>query len=90
MPPLSHSFMNWQTLQTNLAVEGYIASAELAMAVHIALNLERPIFLGGEAGVGSVGYRFYTPFPFPSWPSWPTIRRTDERVCQFLLPAHRR
>ena len=52
MPPLSHSFMNWQTLQTNLAVEGYIASAELAMAVHIALNLERPILLEGEAGVG--------------------------------------
>lgn len=44
--------MNWQTLQTNLAVEGYIASAELAMAVHIALNLERPILLEGEAGVG--------------------------------------
>ena len=52
MLPLSHSFMNWQTLQTNLAVEGYIASAELAMAVHIALNLERPILLEGEAGVG--------------------------------------
>ena len=52
MPPLSHSFMNWQTLQTNLAVEGYIASAELAMAVHIALNLERPILLEGDAGVG--------------------------------------
>ena len=44
--------MNWQTLQTNLAAEGYIASAELAMAVHIALNLERPILLEGDAGVG--------------------------------------
>lgn len=44
--------MNWQTLQTNLAAVGYIASAELSMAVHIALNLERPILLEGEAGVG--------------------------------------
>ena len=44
--------MNWQTLQTNLAAVGYIASAELAMAVHIALNLERPILLEGDAGVG--------------------------------------
>ena len=52
MSPLPHSFMNWQTLQTNLAAEGYIASAELAMAVHIALNLERPILLEGDAGVG--------------------------------------
>lgn len=52
MPPLPHSFMTWQTLQTNLAAEGYIASAGLAMAVHIALNLERPILLEGDAGVG--------------------------------------
>ncbi len=52
MSPLPHSFMNWQILQTNLAAEGYIASAELAMAVHIALNLERPILLEGDAGVG--------------------------------------
>ena len=44
--------MTWQTLQTNLAAEGYIASAGLAMAVHIALNLERPILLEGDAGVG--------------------------------------
>lgn len=52
MPPLPNSFMTWQTLQTNLAAEGYIASAGLAMAVHIALNLERPILLEGDAGVG--------------------------------------
>ena len=52
MPPLPHFYMNWQALQTNLAAEGYIASAELAMAVHIALNLERPILLEGDAGVG--------------------------------------
>lgn len=52
MPPLPHSFMSWQTLQTNLAAEGYIASAGLAMAAHIALNLERPLLLEGDAGVG--------------------------------------
>jgi len=36
--------MNWQNLQTKLAGKGYIASSELAMAIHIALELERPIF----------------------------------------------
>lgn len=44
--------MNWQNLQTKLAGEGYIASSELAMAMHIALELERPILLEGDAGVG--------------------------------------
>ena len=37
--------MNWQNLQTKLA-------GELAMALHIALELERPILLEGDAGVG--------------------------------------
>ena len=44
--------MNWQNLQTKLAGEGYIAPPELAMALHIALELERPILLEGDAGVG--------------------------------------
>jgi len=44
--------MNWQNLQTKLAGKGYIASSELAMAIHIALELERPILLEGDAGVG--------------------------------------
>ena len=44
--------MNWQNLQTTLAGEGYIAPPELAMALHIALELERPILLEGDAGVG--------------------------------------
>ena len=44
--------MNWQNLQTKLAGKGYIASSELAMALHIALALERPILLEGDAGVG--------------------------------------
>ena len=44
--------MNWQNLQSKLAGEGYIAPPELAMALHIALELERPILLEGDAGVG--------------------------------------
>ena len=44
--------MNWQNLQTKLAGEGYIAPPELAMALHIALELKRPILLEGDAGVG--------------------------------------
>ena len=52
MPPLPQSSMSWQTLQTNLAAEDYIASDGLAMAIDIALNLERPILLEGDAGVG--------------------------------------
>ena len=44
--------MNWQNLQAKLASKGYIASSELAMALHIALALERPILLEGDAGVG--------------------------------------
>ena len=44
--------MNWQNLKTKLAGEGYIAPPELAMALHIALELKRPILLEGDAGVG--------------------------------------
>src|SRR5690606_26894891 len=31
---------------------GYVAERGLAVAVHLALELERPLFLEGEAGVG--------------------------------------
>ena len=44
--------MSWKTLQSDLAETGYIASAELAMALHLALTLERPLLLEGAAGVG--------------------------------------
>ncbi len=44
--------MSWKTLQSDLAEAGYIASAELAMALHLALTLERPLLLEGAAGVG--------------------------------------
>ena len=44
--------MNWNTLQTAMAEQGYVASDDLAMAVHLSLALERPLLLEGAAGVG--------------------------------------
>ena len=44
--------MTWTDLKTRLDHAGYVASDELAMAIHIALQLERPILLEGDAGVG--------------------------------------
>ncbi|MGC6452914.1 MAG: AAA family ATPase [Candidatus Puniceispirillaceae bacterium] len=44
--------MTWTDLKTRLGKAGYVASNELAMAIHIALQLERPILLEGDAGVG--------------------------------------
>ena len=39
-------------LQEALAAERYIAERDLAVAAFLALQLERPLFLEGEAGVG--------------------------------------
>jgi MoxR-like ATPase len=39
-------------LQTSLAQQGYIASDDLAMALHLAIKLGRPLLLEGAAGVG--------------------------------------
>lgn len=44
--------MTWTDLKSRLGEAGYVASNELAMAIHIALHLERPILLEGDAGVG--------------------------------------
>ena len=44
--------MTWKTLQSELADTGYIATDELAMALHLSMSLSRPILLEGEAGVG--------------------------------------
>ena len=44
--------MSWQELENKLSEHAYIANQELAMALFIALKLERPILLEGEAGVG--------------------------------------
>jgi MoxR-like ATPase len=40
------------TLEDALAAERYIADRDLAVPVFLALQLERPLFLEGEAGVG--------------------------------------
>ena len=42
----------WTNLQAALGKTGYIASDDLAMALHIATSLGRPILLEGAAGVG--------------------------------------
>jgi len=44
--------MTWTTLQTAMAEQGYIASADLAMALHPSRSLGRPLLLEGAAGVG--------------------------------------
>jgi MoxR-like ATPase len=43
---------DWSTLQAEMAGKGYVASDDLAMALHIALRLGRPLLLEGAAGVG--------------------------------------
>jgi len=43
---------DWQTLQGDLSEHGYVASDDLAMALHIAMVLGRPLLLEGAAGVG--------------------------------------
>lgn len=42
----------WRDLQSELAVTGYVAADDLAMALHLALMLGRPLLLEGAAGVG--------------------------------------
>ncbi|WP_299618894.1 MoxR family ATPase [uncultured Tateyamaria sp.] len=44
--------MTWTELKTALASEGYVASDDLAVALHLALSLGRPLLLEGAAGVG--------------------------------------
>lgn len=44
--------MIWTDLQSALGREGYVASDDLAVALHLALSLERPLLLEGAAGVG--------------------------------------
>jgi hypothetical protein len=40
--------MIWTDLQTALAGEGYVASDDLAVALHLALTLGRPLYLKGR------------------------------------------
>ena len=44
--------MTWTTLQKALATQNYVASDDLAVALHLALTLGRPLLLEGAAGVG--------------------------------------
>ncbi len=41
-----------EALRERLAGQGYVCGLDLATAAHLALALERPLFLEGEAGVG--------------------------------------
>ena len=44
--------MNWTRVQSDMAKQGYVATDDLSMALHIALSLGRPLLLEGAAGVG--------------------------------------
>ena len=41
-----------EELATGLDAQGYLAAEDLTVAIHLALQLGRPLFLEGEAGVG--------------------------------------
>lgn len=43
---------SWTDLQSALAAENYVASDDLAVSLHLALSLQRPLLLEGAAGVG--------------------------------------
>ncbi|MFG5383268.1 AAA family ATPase [Yoonia sp. R2-816] len=43
---------DYETLQSALSQQGYIAPDDLAMALHLAITLGRPLLLEGAAGVG--------------------------------------
>lgn len=44
--------MSWQEMQAGLSSGGYVASDDLAMALFLAVTLEKPLLLEGPAGVG--------------------------------------
>ncbi len=44
--------MTWKTLKGDLARLGYVASDDLAMALHLSVTLGKPLLLEGAAGVG--------------------------------------
>ncbi len=46
------SFDSVQELQTGLRGEGYLADRGLATAIYLAVSLDKPLLLEGEAGVG--------------------------------------
>ena len=44
--------MTWKTLKDDLARHSYVASDDLAMALHLAVTIGKPLLLEGAAGVG--------------------------------------
>jgi MoxR-like ATPase len=50
--PPKTNMTQWRDLQSDLGSHGYVAADDLAMALHIALALGRPLLLEGAAGVG--------------------------------------
>lgn len=44
--------MAWTDLQNSLTEQGYVASDDLSVSLHLALSLGRPLLLEGAAGVG--------------------------------------
>jgi len=44
--------VDWRDLSARLAAQGYVAGPDLAMALHLAMRLGRPLLLEGAAGVG--------------------------------------
>jgi MoxR-like ATPase len=46
------SLRSVEAASTALAADGYLADRPLALAVHLAVTLEQPLLLEGEAGVG--------------------------------------
>ncbi|SOC35723.1 MoxR-like ATPase [Rhizobium subbaraonis] len=44
--------MSWKTLKDELAKHGYVAADDLAMALHLAVTIGKPLLLEGAAGVG--------------------------------------
>ena len=44
--------MDWRELQQGLAATGYIADGDLSMAVALMAQLQRPLLIEGETGVG--------------------------------------
>lgn len=44
--------MSWNALQMAMAEQGYVASEDLAVVLHLAQSLGRPVLLEGAAGVG--------------------------------------
>ncbi len=51
-PSYGIAMSDYETLQSALGQQGYIAPDDLAMALHLAITLGRPLLLEGAAGVG--------------------------------------